>query len=200
MKKLRYGNTNTFFIRGLLIDTDYAGTLSAFYKALKQAGLTVRDIRYVLATHYHPDHMGLVGALVQQGVTLLLPDVQQGSVHASDYIFARDRLPFVPVDTSQACVIALEESRAFLKRLGISGELISTPSHSPDSVSLVLDDGDCFVGDLEPYAYIDAYEDNAQLKADWARILAFQPKRIFFAHAPELTLPGTHESNGGEIG
>jgi len=33
MKKLRYGNTNTFFLEGsnggLLIDTDYAGTQEA---------------------------------------------------------------------------------------------------------------------------------------------------------------------------
>ena len=37
--KLKYGNTNTFFIRGmsgnLLVDTDYAGTLPAFYRAIK---------------------------------------------------------------------------------------------------------------------------------------------------------------------
>ncbi len=34
VSKLKYGNTNTFFIHGisgnLLIDTDYAGTLPAF--------------------------------------------------------------------------------------------------------------------------------------------------------------------------
>ncbi len=37
--KLKYGNTNTFFIRGmsgnLLVDTDYAGTIPAFYRAIK---------------------------------------------------------------------------------------------------------------------------------------------------------------------
>ena len=57
MKKLRYGNTNTFFLEGsnggLLIDTDYAGTLSAFFRAIKAAGITVREISYVMATHYH---------------------------------------------------------------------------------------------------------------------------------------------------
>ncbi|MBQ0098002.1 MAG: MBL fold metallo-hydrolase [Oscillospiraceae bacterium] len=72
MDKLKYGNTNTFFIRGdqggLLIDTDYAGTLPAFYKAIKSAGINIADIKYVLATHYHPDHMGLVGQLGAQGI------------------------------------------------------------------------------------------------------------------------------------
>ena len=54
MTILRYGNTNTFFIEGndggLLVDTDYAGTLPAFYKALKQNGIKVNNIKYVLAT------------------------------------------------------------------------------------------------------------------------------------------------------
>ena len=84
MDKLKYGNTNTFYIRGdkggLLLDTDYAGTLHAFYKVIKNAGIRITDINYVLATHYHPDHMGLVGQLVKQGVELLLMDIQKEAV------------------------------------------------------------------------------------------------------------------------
>ena len=76
MIRLRYGNTNTFLIPCsggyLLLDTDYAGTLPAFYRAIKQAGVRVSDIAYVLATHYHPDHMGLIPELMKQGVKLLL--------------------------------------------------------------------------------------------------------------------------------
>ena len=53
--KLKYGNTNTFFIRGmsgnLLVDTDYAGTLPAFYRAIKDCKIKISDITYILATH-----------------------------------------------------------------------------------------------------------------------------------------------------
>ena len=80
MLRLKYGNTNTFLVEGrkgyLLVDTDYAGTLPAFYKALKQKDIKVRDIDYVMATHYHPDHMGLIGELMKRGVKLLLMDIQ----------------------------------------------------------------------------------------------------------------------------
>ena len=85
-------------------------------------------------------------------------------------------------------MISCGESRGFLSRMGIAGEIIHTPSHSEDSVSLVLDDGDCFVGDLEPYEYLGAYEENLLLEKDWERVLAFHPKRIFYAHAPERRL------------
>ncbi len=194
MIKLKYGNTNTYFLNGLLIDTDYAGTLPAFYKALKKNALEVKDIHYVLATHYHPDHMGLIGALVRQGVKHLLIDAQMDAVHSSDHIFERDGLPFLPLDASRATVISCAESRAFLAQLGISGEIVSMPSHSADSISLVLDDGSCIVGDLEPYEYLEAYDDNPQLQDDWARLLSFHPKRICFAHAPERRLQSEEAS------
>ena len=183
--RLKYGNTNTFLINGLLVDTDFAGTLHAFYKEIKRNGIGLKDIHYILATHYHPDHEGLIGELMRQGIGLLLVDIQKSSVHFSDYVFEREGLPFAPIDETQATVIACDESRAFLNDLGISGEIIHTPSHSPDSISLVLDDGDCFVGDLEPFEYIEVYGDNTALKADWDRILSFDPKRVFYSHCPE---------------
>ncbi|MBR0374632.1 MAG: MBL fold metallo-hydrolase [Mogibacterium sp.] len=192
VQKLRYGNTNAFFIKGetggLLVDTDYAGTLPAFFKAAKRAGVGMNDISYVLATHYHPDHMGLIGDLMKLGVKLLLIDVQKSAVHFSDGIFARDQLPFVPIDEAAATVISCEESRAFLRGLGIAGEVIHTPSHSSDSITLVLDDGDCFAGDLEPFEYLEAYKENAALQSDWERVLSFCPKRVYYAHIPEKVI------------
>ncbi len=188
--KLKYGNTNMFFVRedgtGLLFDTDYAGTLPAFYKALKQNGIGVKDIGYILASHYHPDHAGLISELMKQGVKLLAIDVQIDFIHYPDGIFARDKIPYTPIDETRATVISCEESREFLSGIGISGEIIRTPSHSGDSVSLILDSGDCLAGDLEPFEYLEAYTDNAQLKTDRDRILSFCPRRIFYAHRPEM--------------
>ena len=189
MDKLKYGNTNTFFIRGdqggLLIDTDYAGTLPAFYKAMKNADIRMTDINYVLATHYHPDHMGLVGQLVEQGIELLLVDIQKEAVHFSDKIFEKDKLEYSKINEADAKNISCEESRRVLSSIGIHGEIIHTPSHSVDSISLILDDGSCFVGDLEPLEYLEAYDNNEELKNDWNLIMSYDPKTIFFAHRPE---------------
>ena len=191
--KLRHGNTNTFLVPGnggyLLVDTDYAGTLPAFYKALKIAGVQMKDIAFVLATHYHPDHMGLIPELMKQGVSLLLMDTQTEDVHYSDQIFAREKaMHFVPIDETEATVISCRNSRAFLAGIGIAGEIVSTPSHSRDSVSLILDDGDCLVGDLEPMEYLSAYADNPALKADWDTVMSFYPKRILYSHVNEKAL------------
>ena len=192
MDKLKYGNTNTFFIKGdqggLLIDTDYAGTLPAFYKAVKDANLKMDEIKYVLATHYHPDHMGLVGQLVEQGAKLLLVDLQKSLVHFSDRIFENDKLPFRVINEADAEIISCEESRKYLSTIGISGEIVHTPSHSEDSISLILDNGSCFVGDLEPLEYLEAYDSNPTLKNDRDRIMSSRPNMVYFAHRPEKKL------------
>ena len=193
MIKLRYGNTNTFYIPGavggLLVDTDWAGTLPQFFRAVKAAGIEMKAITTLLITHYHPDHMGLAGELQQLGVKLLIADVQRPFVHAPDGIFARDRrLAYRAVDEAAAAVFSCAESRAMLKTLGIDGEIIRTPSHSEDSISLLLDDGSCLVGDLEPLQYLAGYDENPALKSDWEQIMDRRPKRILYAHANEQDL------------
>ena len=193
MQILKYGNTNTYFIKGrngsLLIDTDYAGTLSGFYKAIKAAGIPFCVISYVIATHYHPDHMGIVGDLQRQGVKLAIVDVQLDCVHFSDGIFARDKhLSYTPVDEKNAVRISCAESRDFLEDIGISGEILHTSSHSKDSISVVLDDGDCFVGDLEPIEYLAAYPDNPGLQRDWDLLMSYNPKHIYYAHVNDKSL------------
>jgi len=192
MLKLKYGNTNTFYIRGktggLLVDTDYAGTLGAFYKTIKQYHLHIRDIDYMLATHYHPDHIGLISQLMKQSVKLLLIDLQLPYVHFSDAIFQKNHIPYSPIQEKDATIISISESRSFLQKLGINGEILSTPSHSADSITLILDNGECYVGDLEPESYIEGYDDNTRLKGDWNLIHNYNPKYIYYAHANETIL------------
>lgn len=188
--KIRYGNTNTFLIRGtnanLLIDTDYAGTLPAFYKAIKELGIKVSDINYVLATHYHPDHIGLVSELMEQGVKLIIMESQTVHVHYSDSIFAREpHLNYKPIDESKALILSFDDARSFLASLGIDGNIGSTESHSEDSIYVSLSDGSFILGDLEPLEYLDAYKDNVALRNDWDEILKQKPSLLLYAHANE---------------
>ncbi len=193
MQILKYGNTNTYFLKGkdgsLLIDTDYAGTMSRFFKSIKAADISIRDISYVIATHYHPDHIGIIGDLQRRGVKLVIVDVQQDFVHFSDRIFARDKhLIYTPVDEKNAVRISCAESRGFLENIGICGEILHTPSHSKDSISVVLDDGECFVGDLEPIDYLAAYSVNPDLQRDWDLLMSYNPRHIYYAHVNDKKL------------
>lgn len=184
MQNLKYGNTNTYFINGLLFDTDMPGTMPQFFKVIKQNDIPFDGIQYVLASHYHPDHIGLISELMGMGIKLVVAEHQLKHVHFADEILKRqygDK--YHPIDESRATVITVDESRKFLKSIGISGEIIPTYSHSPDGIALILDDGECFAGDLEPRSYISAYENNDALEKDWKLLIAHKPKVIHFSHA-----------------
>ncbi|MBQ2724888.1 MAG: MBL fold metallo-hydrolase [Clostridia bacterium] len=186
LTKLKYGNTNTYLIRGtggnLLVDTDWAGTLPAFCRAIKAQNLQICDISWVLSTHYHPDHMGITADLTDLGVPLILFDVQLPYIHFSDSIYAKEKNRFYkPVDESRAKILRCGESRTFLASLGIAGEVIHTPGHSEDSISVILDDGNAVVGDLPPYSALAAEEDET-VRNSYKEILSRGVTRLHYGH------------------
>lgn len=55
-----------------LIDTGFdTGKARAQFDALRAGPLAGRPIRRVIATHYHPDHIGMSGRLMEEGAELL---------------------------------------------------------------------------------------------------------------------------------
>lgn len=135
------------------------------------------------------NHIGIVSKLIKQGVKLLLVNEQFSYVHFADEIFSRDkRLNYEPINTDDVIIVSCANSREFLKKIGIDGEIILTTSHSADSISLILDNGICIVGNLEPFEYLDAYDEDISLKDDWKFIMSHSPKIIYYAHANKKVL------------
>ncbi len=201
--ELHYDNTNTYVISGtkamIMFDTGWAGTFMKMCKALGEKGIKLQDIDYLVISHFHPDHMGLAGELIKQGVTVIVMENQKEFVHVSDHIFERDkRFAYTPIDEEAVRVIRFNESRDFLKELGIAGEIIPTPGHSDDSVSLILDSGDVFVGDLYPLYELEAHQEPG-VQESWKRILATKPKRIFYGHAKTAVLEEVTGQKNAEL-
>ena len=75
-----YRSTNYWVISAgasrLLVDLGWPGTMKTLRANLDRMGVPLSEIRYGLATHYHPDHAGLAQELKQAGVPLLVLDVQ----------------------------------------------------------------------------------------------------------------------------
>jgi len=68
-----------------------------------------------------------------------------------------------------------------IRQIGISGANFHTPGHSDDSVSLLLDDGSVFTGDLP----LEAYSwDNAVALASWRLLREHGATRVYSAHGP----------------
>jgi len=60
--------------------------------------------------------------------------------------------------------------------MGLSGEVIHTPGHSDDSISVFLDSGDAFIGDLQPEYQI--MEDDIISKSSWLRLKKLGVKKL----------------------
>lgn len=185
---VKYGNTNCYYIEGkngsILVDTDWAGTLQLFYKKIKE--LNIKSIDYILITHYHPDHMGIAQDILDNmNAKLLVIDVQKDYIHCSDKILEKDKnTNFNPINTKPV-IISCDESRKFLKNLGIDGEIIYTPGHSEDSISMILDNGVAFVGDLYDLKSAATFNDE-KINNSWNNILSHNISKICYGHHEQI--------------
>ena len=155
-----YRSTNFWVVSAgtsrLLIDLGWPGTMGQFKQQFARMDVPLNQIKYALATHYHIDHAGLAQDLKLLGIPLLVVDVQTEWIpRMKDHIKPTDH--FTDITLHDNVVLSAQESRARLATIGIAGEILHTPGHSPDSVSLLLDDGSVFTGDLtHPMLMVEA--------------------------------------------
>lgn len=181
-----YRSTNYWVVSAgrsrLLVDLGYPGTWGTLAANLARMDVPLGEIRYALATHYHLDHAGLAQDLKLAGVPLLVLEDQVAAIPAlRDVMKPADR--YVDITMHDNVVIPCSASRALLDGVGIAGEILHTPGHSDDSVSLLLDDGSVFTGDLTPPG-MATEEQAALVKASWRLLREHGAKRVYPAHGP----------------
>jgi endoribonuclease LACTB2 len=188
-----YRSTNYWIISAgtsrLLVDIGWPGTLGTMRANLKKMDISLREIRYALATHYHIDHAGLAEELKREGVPLLVLDVQVGAIPIMK-TWTKPGDNYVDITADGNVIISFEQSRQLLSQIGIGGEILHTPGHSDHCVSLLLDDGSAFTGDLPPEAF--AF-DNPSALASWRLLRARGAARVYPAHGPIKAIDETPE-------
>jgi ribonuclease/clavin/mitogillin len=162
-------------ITPLLIDVGWPGTLPKLINIFRRKRVALKDIKYLLITHYHLDHAGLAQELKLKGIRLIVLENQLSFIpKLRTYI--KPSNPYLEITLNDNLNLSFKDSRAFLQRLGIEGEIIHTPGHSDDSVSLILDEGIAFTGDLPGLAW--AGEDSIhQVELGWKSLRALKLKR-----------------------
>lgn len=186
-----YRSTNYWVISAgtsrLLVDLGWPGTIRTMRANLSRADIPLREIQYALATHYHIDHAGLGEELKNAGVPLLVIDVQVPFLGLMKrHTKPQDHYTDITLDGN--VTISANESRALLERIGIDGEILHTPGHSDDSVSLLLDDGAVFVGDLTPPMMIGG-EDADVARASWKLLKDCGARRVYPGHGEPWPVP-----------
>ena len=149
---------------------------------LKQKDIPIEEIKYGLATHYHIDHAGLAQEIKLAGVPLLVLEAQVEAIPVMKQ-WTKPQDNYTEITTDGNVIITFEESRSVLEEIGISGEIVHTPGHSDDSITLLLDDGSAFTGDLtHPGFALEEHEDI--VSASWRMLRERGASRVYPAHGP----------------
>lgn len=186
-----YRSTNYWVVsegrNRLLVDLGWPGMMGTMEAVLRRLDIPLGEIGYGLATHYHIDHAGHAQELKLAGVQLLVMESQVDAIPLmKKHVKPRDH--FLDITLHDNVVIGFAESRELLRELGIAGEIVPTPGHSPDSVSLLLDDGCAFTGDLTHPAMISV-EDRDAVLASWQMLGELGAKMVYGGHGPVKPMP-----------
>ena len=204
---IRLGRTNCYLLRGdgpaVLVDTGMPGAGHRFERVLARLGTQPSDVGYIVLTHGHADHAGCacdVRAMTGASVimhTFDAPVVEQGDSALPPAATGWGRvlrLLLRPLSAAMRytgfvpdVVIDAEMS---LEPFGIPAHVVHTPGHTAGSVSVLLDSGEAFVGDLAMNGFpmragpgLPAFAENVdQVYASWEALLAAGATTIYPAH------------------
>lgn len=170
--KITYNSTNYYLEpcnNGfLLIDAGWYGKGEKFKKELKILGIKPEQIKYILLTHHHHDHSAIIQELKDLSNAKLIvhekqiPYLEKGITNSKKLkqynwmLWLIDKLskPFIkynypPISiTNSDIIIDTDADDSILRSIGVLGKIVLTPGHSSDSISVLLDNGTTYVGDL----------------------------------------------------
>ncbi|MGX7351396.1 beta-lactamase [Enterococcus canis] len=164
------------------IDASWPCHLYDYLREMKRTGLEPKKIRYLLVTHFHMDHAGLVEELKNLGTEFLVLADQVPFIQPMEEQIARSGTcpGYQPIDLETSKIFSLQDLNDFLLDQGIPAQVIPTKGHSEDSISIVFKDGTAFVGDLYKKEWLTT-EDYAG-QASWQALAAAKATKIYHAH------------------
>jgi endoribonuclease LACTB2 len=185
-----YRSTNYWVVSAgksrLLVDVGWPGMMATMRANLDRMGVPLQEIRYALATHYHMDHAGLAQEFKRAGVPLLVLETQVAAIPLMK-MHMKPRDNYVEITLHDNVNISFDESRAVLAKIDIAGRILPTPGHSDDSVSLLLDDGSVFTGDLT-HPSLAGEGDRPIVAASWDLLRERGATRVYPGHGPVRSL------------
>jgi glyoxylase-like metal-dependent hydrolase (beta-lactamase superfamily II) len=186
-----YRSTNFWVVSAgrqrLLIDLGWPGMMGALTANLTRCDIPLREITHGVATHYHMDHAGAAQDLKDAGMRLIVADVQVPAIPLmAQHMKPTDHYTAIRPDGN--LVVACAGSRALLGTLGIAGQFVHTPGHSDDSITVLLDGGEAFTGDLT-WPMLATEETMEQVMQSWERLRALGARTVHAGHGPVRPMP-----------
>jgi hydroxyacylglutathione hydrolase len=188
----------------IVVDTGTPGQGKNFQRWLKDLSIKPEDVSLLLLTHGHFDHIGSASEFkkitrckvainyrekewVEKALVSIPPGVNLwGKVVAA---IGKAILPLINFSGTKVD-LSLGDEDYSLESYGIHGRVIHTPGHNSGSMSLLLDTGDAFVGDLAVNGFPlrigpgmpELAENPDTVKESWRLILSIGAKQVYPIH------------------
>jgi len=188
----------------ILIDGGDPQKITSFKRGIEKASIKPEEIRLIVLTHGHWDHVGSAKDIKDFTRAKIL--LHRKDMHLMDDFPPAQPPGFTPwgkiiiaalkfstrstqIPTFEVDIIAGDEEISLVD-FGIPGKVIPTPGHSWGSVSVLLDSGEVFVGDLAMNMFpmrltpgLPPFGDDIQMiKDSWRKLLDLGAKTVYPAH------------------
>jgi glyoxylase-like metal-dependent hydrolase (beta-lactamase superfamily II) len=201
---------NCFVVRGertILVDTGNPGNAPRVFRAMEGFGLDPREVSLILLTHGHVDHFGSIHEFKARcGAPVAIHTADAAALRAGGNppivprsFTAHVLKPFFQNRRIAPCQpdIMLEDGMS-LEPYGVPGTVVTTPGHTPGSVSVLLEGDALLAGDLLLGGYLGGhvaperpglpyfYDDLPQLLASVQRVLTLPWSQMWVGHGGPL--------------
>jgi len=204
------GPVNGYVIRGegaIMIDAGNPGQADDFLTGLEGTSIRPEEIQLIVVTHGHWDHIGSVKQIKEiTGARIAVHQREKDCIEKSVdppppppvTPWGRILVKLISMAASASSIevpatdvdIVLGDEALSLAEYGIPGQVIYTPGHTPGSVSVLLETGDAFVGDLAMNGFplrlspgLPIFAENlAQVKESWRTLLDAGAEMVYPGH------------------
>ena len=204
-------NTYLYPIDGgyVMVDTGYEGNLRPVEGRLLKMGIKLEDVKYVFLTHAHDDHAGFLSELLDKypQIKVIMSDKAMATLKRGQNSFdggcstfvawifckimgllgkAEHRFPAIDDKLKGRFIEITEDNRSKLEKI-LKGEILFTPGHTRDSISLKIDNI-VFCGDaaMNGFPSVNRFiiwiEDVLEFERSWNKLIFSGAELIYPAH------------------
>ena len=189
----------------ILIDCGIPYKDKIFVKKMKELSLELNKIKLIIITHGHWDHIGSAAAIKKlTGAKIAMHLLDKNYLEKVEVppipiginwwgrftaqTLVRGVAALIPKIIQPTEVDIVLNDQLSLEDYGIPGKIIHTPGHSFGSVSVILDSGEAFIGDMAvkgpPLRFnlgLPIWVDDLdKLKESWIKLLKMEHVEIFY--------------------
>ncbi len=194
----------------VMIDTGYQNSFDSCKKKLRYNNVSIEDIKYIFLTHAHDDHAGFVKDMIRvnkdikvimsyKGIDVLRKgqnSFEGGCSGRQSYLFCllmkilgkgKHKFPPIKEEYEDKLIFLSDENKTEIEEQ-LNAEIIETPGHTDDSISLFTKEGYLLCGDAAMSGFpsknnITIWIGNKEhyIKS-WKKIIDLNPRKIYPAH------------------